>query len=169
MWERQHPGKRYLGKAPNFGSWEHFCDADQDSSRFLGTVADSESNWPQLIEPSASQAGSGFLALQGRLRGANWTGYLKVQQLQEIGLDVACLHDCFIQVCESSPGVFDLALLTEDLRRFVAKACATKAGETTPRAAPPRRRDRRGRVKTALVEQPDLLDAAGSVLSIPQS
>lgn len=27
MWERQHPGKRYLGKAPNFGSWEHFCDA----------------------------------------------------------------------------------------------------------------------------------------------
>lgn len=161
-------GGRAYFEGPGSPWTKHPC-LDQDSSKFLGTVADSESNWPQLFEPYASQAGSGFLALQGRLRGANWTGYLKVQQLQEIGLDVACLHDCFIQVRESSPGVFDLAFLTEDLRRFVAKACATKEGETLTRASPQRRRDRRGRAKTALVEQADLLDAAGSVLSIPQN
>jgi hypothetical protein len=161
-------GGRAYFEGPGSPWTKHPC-LDQDSSKFLGTVADSESNWPQLFDPSTSQAGSGFLALRGRLRGANWTGYLKVQQLQAIGLDVACLQDCFIQVHESSPGVFDLALLTEGLRRFVAEARTTMTNGATPRTALPRRRDGRSKVKTPPVVQPDLLEAAGSVLSIPQT
>jgi len=161
-------GGRAYFEGPGSPWTKHPC-LDQDSSKFLGTVADSESNWPQLFEPSASQAGSGFLALRGRLRGANWTAYLKVQQLQAIGLDVACLHDCFIQVHESSPGVFDLALLTEGLRKFVAEARTTMTNEAKPRTVLPRRRDGRSKVKTPPVDQPDLLDAAGSELSIPQN
>ncbi len=160
-------GGRAYFEGPGSPWTKHPC-LDQNSSKFLGTVADSKSNWPQLFEPSASQAGSSFLALRGKLRGVNWTGYLKVQQLQAIGLDVACLHDCFIQVRESSPGVFDLALLTEDLRRLVAEARTTMTNETTPRTAMPRRKNGRSKVKTAPVEQPDLLDVAGSMLSIPQ-
>jgi hypothetical protein len=27
LWESKHPGKRYTGKAPSFGSWQYFCDA----------------------------------------------------------------------------------------------------------------------------------------------
>lgn len=27
VWEAEHPGKRYTGKAPSYGSWEYFCDA----------------------------------------------------------------------------------------------------------------------------------------------
>lgn len=26
IWESEHPGKRYTGKAPTYGSWQRFCD-----------------------------------------------------------------------------------------------------------------------------------------------
>ena len=29
IWESEHPGKRYAGKAPTFGGWQYFCDAGQ--------------------------------------------------------------------------------------------------------------------------------------------
>jgi len=90
----------------------------------------------------------------------NWTGYLKAQHLQRIGLDVACLRECFIQVRESSPGVFDLALLTEDMRKYVAEACATKTVETRSRSATPRKKTGLGKSKVAPLDQPDLLSEA---------
>lgn len=151
----QHGGRAYFDN-PGTPWTKHPC-LEQDSSTFLGTVNDSDLNWPQLFEPCASHVGGGFLALRGRLCGANWTGYLKVQHLSTIGLDVACLRDCFIQVREALPGVFDLALLTEDLRKYVAEASATKTAETTPRSASPRKKAARGKSKAAPLGQPDLL------------
>lgn len=127
----------------------------------MGSVDQSEANWPQLMTPSVEHVLNDFIEIRGWLRGKSWTGYLNVRQLEALGVDVACLRECFVQVHESAPGDFDLALLTEEMHKYLAKASATKADESKPRSATPRRKALRSKGKAAPVSQSDLLEDAG--------
>lgn len=127
----------------------------------MGSVDQSEANWPQLMVPSVEHVLNDFIEIRGWLRGKRWTGYLNVRQLEALGVDVACLRECFVQVHESAPGDFDLALLTEEMHKYLAKASATKADESKPRSATPRRKALRSKGKAAPVSQSDLLEHAG--------
>jgi hypothetical protein len=127
----------------------------------MGSVDQSESNWPQLMVPSVQHVLKDFIEIRGRLHGKRWIAYLNVRQLEALGVDVACLRECFVQVHESAPGDFDLALLTEEMHKHLAKASATKSVEPTLRSATPRRRALRSKGKAAPLNQSDLLEGAG--------
>lgn len=127
----------------------------------MGSVDQSESNWPQLMVPSVQHVLNDFIEMRGRLHGKRWIGYLNVRQLEALGVDVACLRECFVQVHESALGNFDLALLTEEMHKYLAKASATKAEESKPRSATPRRKALRSKGKAAPLNQSDLLEDAG--------
>lgn len=154
-----HGGRAYFD-SPGAPWTKHPC-LDQDSSAFMGSVDQSESNWPQLMVPSVQHVLNDFIEIQGRLHGKRWIGYLNVRQLEALGVDVACLRECFVQVHESAPGSFDLALLTEEMHKYLAKASATKAEESKPRSATPRRKALRSKGKAAPLNQSDLLEDAG--------
>lgn len=60
-----------------------------------------------------------------------------------------------------SAGVFDLALLTEDLRKFVAEAFTKEIKVIKPRSATSRQKAGRSKLKAALLDRPDLLQEIG--------
>ena len=154
-----HGGRAYFD-SPGTPWTKHPC-LDQDSSAFMGSVDQSESNWPQLMGPSVQHVRNDFIEIRGMLHGKRWIGYLNVRQLEALGVDVACLRECFVQVRESAPGDFDLALLTEEMHKYLAKASATKSEERKPSSATPRRKAFRSKGKAAPLDQSDLLKDAG--------
>lgn len=150
----QNAGRAYFDD-PGAPWRKHPC-LDQQSSSFLGSVSESELHWPQLQNSSARPAGRDDVVLRGTLRGKRWSAHLRVRQLQEVGVDTLCLERSFIQVRESVPGQFEIALFTEDLAKVLIRASSTERQPAIRHLPKPRKNAGESKSKLAPVYQAEL-------------
>ena len=112
---------------------KHQC-TDQASEFYRGPFGSGDEDWPQLTQTCADALSDDVLRLSGNLKNQSFCVFFGMSALRGLSEPLRYLRESFIQAHPSRNGLFDLALLTPDLKHMLLigyPAVADAASELT--------------------------------------